>query len=165
MKKTLLFSATMALLLSGPAVSLAQQPSRADLQFAEKAAISDQFEIQTGQLAAEKAQKAEVKAVGQQMVADHGKTSAAMKTLAQAKGMTLPAKLDAEHQQKLDQLKGLSGGAFDSAYIKAQVEAHQTAVALFETQAKQGQDAGLKQFAQTNLPTLKQHLQHVQSLQ
>lgn len=165
MKQSFLFATATVLMLSGPAVSMAQQPSRTDLQFAEKAAISDQFEIQAGQLAAEKAQKAEVKALGQQMVTDHSKTSETMKALAQRKTLALPTKLDAEHQQKLDQLKGLSGSGFDSAYVKGQLEAHQTAVALFDTQSKQGQDTDLKQFAQTTLPVLKQHLQHVQSLQ
>lgn len=185
MKRQLLLSAATALLLSVPAIATAQQPAPApttqqspsfqsgpaqagpwesDQKFAEKAAISDLFEIQAGQLATEKAKNADVKTLGKQMVEDHGKTSGEMKTLAQAKKMTLPTKLDAEHQQKLETLRGLSGDAFDSAYVQGQLDAHRTAVALFDAQIKQGQDAELKTFAQKTLPALQQHLKHVQDL-
>ncbi|SMH57784.1 DUF4142 domain-containing protein [Azospirillum agricola] len=136
--------------------------SQQDSQFLEKAAISDQFEIQAGRLAADKAQNADVKAFGRRMAEDHGKTAEAMKALAQRKAATLPTQLDAEHRQKLDRLNGLSGAAFDSAYVQGQIEAHRTAVALFDRQIEQGQDIDLKRFAQQTLPTLQEHLNHIQ---
>lgn len=178
MKRHLLLSTATVFLLSVPVMSMAQQPakpsqatqqqaqlSQQDRQFVEKAAMSDQFEIQTGKLATEKARNDKVKTFGQHMIDDHGKTSATMKTLAQQKSVELPTKLDAEHQRKLTQLQGLSGAQFDSAYVQGQLEAHQTAVTLFERQAQQGQDSDLKSFALQTLPTLKEHLQQVQSMQ
>lgn len=174
MKRQLLMTAATAFLFTMPAAGFAQQPapsaqaqsklSQQDRSFAESVAISDQFEIQAAQLAADKAQSADVKTFARQMIADHGKTSATMKTLAERKALTLPVKLDAAHQQKIDALRGQSGGGFDSAYVQGQVDAHRTAVSLFEQQVAQGQDADLKQFAQQTLPTLKQHLQHAQDM-
>lgn len=174
MKRHLVMTAATALLFAAPGIGIAQQPapsaqtrtqlSEQDRSFAETAALSDQFEIQTAQLAIDKARSADVKTFARQMVEDHGKTSATMKTLAERKTLALPVKLDAEHQRKVDQLRAQSGEGFDSAYVQGQVEAHRTAVSLFERQVAQGQDADFKQFAQQTLPALKQHLQHVQDL-
>ncbi|MBP2232637.1 putative membrane protein [Azospirillum agricola] len=185
MKHHLALTTAAVLLLSMPAAGMAQQTapagkpaqdrlaqsqpaqdhaalSQQDSQFLEKAAVSDQFEIQAGRLAADKAQNADVKAFGQRMAEDHGKTAEAMKALAQRKAATLPTQPDAEHRQKLDRLKSLSGAAFDSAYVQGQIEAHRAAVALFDRQIEQGQDVDLKRFAQQTLPTLQEHLNHIQ---
>lgn len=176
MKRNHLLATAALILFSAPALSLAQTPtpqktvtergqlSQQDMTFAEKAAISDMFEIQAGKLAQDQAKDNGVKQFGNHMVADHTKTSEAMKAMAQQKSMTLPTKLDSEHQQKLDQLRGQQGDQFDSAYLQGQIDAHQTAVTLFRTQAEKGQDADLKRFAEQTLPTLEQHLRQVRDL-
>ncbi|MGA1859779.1 DUF4142 domain-containing protein [Azospirillum sp. 11R-A] len=176
MKRHHLLATAAMLLVSAPALSLAQTPAPAktvtekgqlaqqDMTFAEKAAISDMFEIQAGKLAQDQAKEQGVKQFGSQMVSDHTKTSDAMKTMAQQKSMTLPTKLDSEHQQKLDKLRGLKGDQFDSAYLQGQTDAHQTAVTLFRQQAENGKDADLRRFAEQTLPTLEQHLRHVRDM-
>lgn len=176
MKRHHLLATAAMLLVSAPALSLAQTPAPAktvtekgqmaqqDMTFAEKAAISDMFEIQAGKLAQDQAKEQGVKQFGSHMVADHTKTSDAMKTMAREKSMTLPAKLDSEHQQKLDKLRGLKGDQFDSAYLQGQMDAHQTAVTLFRQQAENGKDADLRRFAEQSLPTLEQHLRQVRDL-
>ncbi|WP_063635768.1 DUF4142 domain-containing protein [Azospirillum humicireducens] len=174
MKRHHLLATAALFLLSAP--SLAQTPtpqktvtgtgqlSQQDMTFAEKAAVSDMFEIQAGKLAQDHAKDTGVKQFGSHMMTDHTKTSDAMKAMAQRKSMTLPSSLDSEHRQKLDQLRGLQGDQFDSAYLQGQIDAHQTAVTLFRTQAEKGQDADLKRFAEQTLPTLEQHLRQVRDL-
>ncbi|MBP2308176.1 DUF4142 domain-containing protein [Azospirillum melinis] len=176
MKRHHLLATAAMLLFTAPALSLAQTPAPAktvtekgqlaqqDMTFAEKAAISDMFEIQAGKLAQDQAKEQGVKQFGSHMVADHTKTSDAMKTMAREKSMTLPTKLDSEHQQKLDKLRGLKGDQFDSAYLQGQMDAHQTAVTLFRQQAENGKDADLRRFAEQSLPTLEQHLRQVRDL-
>lgn len=176
MKRHHLLATAAMILFTAPALSLAQTPAPAktvtekgqtaqqDKTFAEKAAISDMFEIQAGKLAQDQAKEQGVKQFGSHMVADHTKTSDAMKTMAQQKSMTLPTKLDSEHQQKLDKLRGLKGDQFDSAYLQGQMDAHQTAVTLFRQQAENGKDADLRRFAEQTLPTLEQHLRQVRDL-
>ncbi|RWF28204.1 MAG: DUF4142 domain-containing protein, partial [Mesorhizobium sp.] len=69
-----------------------------------------------------------------------------------------------KEQQLLDELKRVSGEAFDQAYIKMQTDAHRQAVALFSTYAKSGDDPAMKEFAKKTLPTLKMHEKHVKEL-
>src|SRR5688572_14921251 len=99
--------------LLNPAAFAAQAPTTED--FVKTVAISDMFEIQSGQLATEKAQNGDVKSFGEEMVDDHSKTSADLKELIKDEDIKveLPAKLDDEHQAKLDKLNGLSGNQFD----------------------------------------------------
>lgn len=145
-------------------VVAAQAPTTED--FAKTVAISDMFEIQSGQLASEKAQNGDVRSFGKQMVADHTKTSEQLKNLIKDKDVKveLPGKLDAEHQTNLDKLNGLSGNQFDKEFVRMQIDAHQKAIALFEGYAAAGENSDLKSWAKDTLPTLKQHLEHAQKL-
>ena len=124
------------------------------------------FEIQSGQLAAEKAQNGDVKSFGQEMVDDHSKTSADLKELIKDEDIKveLPAKLDDEHQAKLDKLNGLSGTQFDKTYVQMQVKAHEKAVSLFQAYAAAGENDDLKDWAEDTLPKLKEHLEEANDL-
>jgi putative membrane protein len=138
-------------------------PSTAD--FVTQAAISDMFEIQSSQLAAERGDDA-TKKFAQQMVADHQKTSSEMKTMVQGGKVqaTIPAALDSTHQSKLDKLKGLKGNDFNKQYHSDQVKAHKDAVDLFQRYAKGGDNAELKAWAGKTQPALEHHLQMAQQL-
>jgi putative membrane protein len=153
MKTTVLAAACV--LFAGPA--LAQ--SMSTQEFVNNAAIGDMFEVQSSQLALDKQADRDTKPFAQKMVKDHSKTSRQLKGLID-KGKvqaTLPTDLDSAHKAKLDQLRGLSGKEFDTAYDDAQKEAHQQAVTLFDGYAKNGDNADLKKWASKTLPTLKQH--------
>jgi putative membrane protein len=134
--------------------------------FVTTVAISDMFEVEAGRLATSKAANAKVKSFGQMMVDDHSKTTNDLKALIDDKKVEakLPTSLDQDHQAKLDQLKDLSGEAFDRAYIPTQVTGHEQAVELFQNYADKGENADLKQWAQKTLPTLKGHLDQAKTL-
>ena len=152
----------------GPNASKAQHTqkvSSATQQFVQKAAISDLFEIQSGQLAQQKAANDEYKQFGQMVRDDHSETTDQIKAMASnLPGLQLPQALDAAHKQKLDKLQSLSGAQFEDQFKKDQVAGHQDAVKLFERYAQKGDQPDLKIFAQETLPKLKEHLQHAQSL-
>ena len=133
-------------------------------QFAMMAGTSNMFEIQSSQLALTKAQSPDVKSFAQKMIDDHTKAGQDMETAAKAQNVTPPAKLDAANQAKLDQLNGLSGQGFDSAYDAMQLKAHQDAVALFQGYGSNGPAGALKDFAAKTLPTLQMHLQMAEKL-
>ena len=77
----------------------------------------------------------------------------------------LPTAIDADHQRKLDELRGLNGKQFDEAYDKAQLEGHEEAVGLFRTYAQNGDNKDLKQWAAKTLPHLEHHLAMAEKLQ
>lgn len=130
--------------------------------FVKEVAISDMFEIQSSQLATEKASKPATKTFATQMIADHQKTSSELKS--KAGGNEIPTALDSSHQSKLDKLKGLNGEDFTKEYDSMQVSAHKDAVSLFERYAKGGNDPRLKDWAARTLPTLKHHLDMAKNL-
>ncbi len=135
-----------------------------DQKFIKEAAMGGLYEVQAGQLAAQKATSADVKQMAQHIVTDHTKANDQLKSLAQSKGVTdLPTQLDSKHQRKLDQLSKLSGAEFDKAYSKMMVSDHKEDIKAFQKEAEHGNDADLKQFASSALPTLNQHLSMAQS--
>jgi putative membrane protein len=135
-------------------------------KFVETAAISDMFEIQSSQAALEKSTRDDVKEFAQHMIDDHTKVSGEMKALLQSANIDaqIPMDLDKKHAQQVTKMQGMSGAKFDAAYIAAQVKGHQEAVRLYQSYAQSGDNAELKQFAQTTLPSLQEHLKHAQSL-
>jgi putative membrane protein len=139
----------------------AQTPSTQD--FVTKVAISDMFEIQSSQLAETKGDTGS-KAFAQRMIKDHGKTSAELKAMAGKLKVKLPTALDDKHQKMLAQLGKLDGNKFDGAYDQMQVQAHEEAVKLFSSYAKNGDNAELKAWAAKTLPALQHHLEMAKKL-
>ena len=130
-------------------------------EFGAKASISNLFELESSTLALERATGDEVKAFAEQMIADHTKAAQEMAAAAAEEGIAPATELDDLHQQILDEMADLEGNEFDEAYVRAQVQAHDEAVALFEGYSTNGSEGSLKQFATKTLPTLKQHQEHV----
>ncbi len=151
-------------------VALAVSPALAKTStadFVKKAGIANKFEIDSSKLALQQSQDDNVKAFAQQMIDDHTKAGDAFNQALQSTKppMAAPTDLDSSHQKDIDKLSKLQASDFDKKYIKLQVSAHKDAVKLFSDYAKKGDDASLKNFASTTLPTLQQHLDHINQLQ
>ena len=132
--------------------------------FAERAASSNMFEIMSSQLALEKSQSQDVIALAQHMIDDHQAAGETMLVAATAEGLTPTNTLMPDHQAQLDNLTASAPEDFDSAYLGAQLAAHNEAVSLFEGYAAQGPEGQLKDFATQTLPTLQEHLANVEPL-
>lgn len=136
-------------------------------EFVTLAAMSDMFEIETGQMAKTQAGTKAVRKFGQMLVKDHSASSRKLMDLAKAARIevTPPAALDQRHQVIADSLKDAKGEAFDTAFAQAQVQAHEEGIALFEAYSKNGDNAELKAFAEKGLPKLKEHLAMAQKIE
>jgi putative membrane protein len=99
----------------------AQHAGTGDQMFASDAAIAGMAEVELGTMAAQQGSSAKVKSFGMTMVTDHAKAGNELKSIAAAKGITLPTMLDPMHQATRDKLAKLSGTAFDRAYMDAMV--------------------------------------------
>lgn len=140
--------------------------SQQDREFMMKAAQANMAEIQSGQLAAQKAASEDVKQFGQHMVEEHGKALQELQTLAQKKGVTLPQQPDKDAQKTMQQLEKVSGKEFDQRYIKeVGVKSHREASKLFQQAASRSKDPEVRAFAEEMLPDIKQHLQMAQRMQ
>lgn len=122
-------------------------------------------EVQLGQLAADKGTSQDVKDFGSKMVADHGKATDELKSIASTKGIVIPDKLDAKHQAMVDKMSKMSGAEFDKGYVTGMVKGHKETDALFTKEAKSGQDADIKAFAAKTDETVKMHLSMIQDIQ
>lgn len=150
------------------AATAADKPavSSADKAFVMKAAQGGMLEVQLGQLASDKASSQDVKDFGAKMVTDHGKANDELKSIAESKGLTLPDKLDAAHQAKVDKLSKLSGAEFDKAYVSEMVKDHKADDAAFAKEAKSGEDPDIKAFAEkTDNDVIKMHLKMIEDIQ
>jgi len=134
-----------------------------DQTFAIKAAEGGLAEVKLGTLAKEKAESADVKNFGQQMVDDHSKANDELKPILTSKGISVPETLDAKHQATYDRLSKLSGAEFDRAYMKDMLADHKTDVSEFRKESEKGSDPDLKGFAAKTLPTLEHHLSMAQT--
>jgi putative membrane protein len=130
----------------------------ADKDFVMKTAQASMAEVTLGQMASSKATSPDVKNFANRMVSDHGKANDELKQLAQNKGLTLPADVDAESKKTADKLTKASGNDFDKQYMTAMVDGHEKVVKEFEKKSKDAKDPDLKTWVTNTLPTLQDHL-------
>jgi len=158
---TLMATAALLVLSSGAALATDTK------DFVKKAAIANQFEIESSQVALQRSSSADVKAFAQKMIDDHTKAGADFKAAASAGGIApadIPTGLDEKHTKMLNDLKETDAEDFDDDYIHAQKKAHRKAVNLFEDYADDGDNEALKTFATNTVPTLKAHKDHIKEV-
>jgi putative membrane protein len=155
--------------LAVAAPALAQPPT--DAQIAAIVVTANQVDIDAGQLAAKKASNAEVRKFGQQMVTDHTGVNKAAVDLATKLKVTpqeneTSRALKAGGDKNLATLKGLSGAAFDKAYVDHEVAYHtQVLEALDKTLIPNASNAELKALLVKVRPAFVAHLEHAKGLQ
>lgn len=134
--------------------------------FANAAAASDNFEIETSKLAADKAASAKVKSFAQQMIKMHTESTAKLKTAAASAmpAITPDPQLDAMQQQTLADLQSKSGADFDTTYTKAQVDGHQMTLDKLKAYSTSGDAPSLKSFATEMVPVVTAHLNMAKGL-
>ncbi|MBV9528735.1 DUF4142 domain-containing protein [Sphingomonas sp.] len=134
--------------------------------FANAAAASDRFEIESSKLAAGQASSAAVKKFATKMISAHTESTAKLKGIAagMSPAMTPDDTLSADQDAALSGLKDQKGAAFDSAYAAAQVTAHQKTLDALKGYAASGDDAQLKSFASGLIPTVTAHLNMAKAL-
>jgi putative membrane protein len=136
----------------------------ADKAFVKKALGGSMAEVQMGQLALEKSSDDQVKQFAQKMVDDHGKMIEQMKPAAQQMGVEVPSTPPKNAMKSMDKMKGLSGDAFDQAYIKDMVKDHKKDSAEFKQEASTTQNPQLKELVTQGSQVIDGHLQMIQQI-
>ena len=139
--------------------------SRGDAGMLRDIAQANMAEIETGRVALEKSQNADVKKFAQMMVDDHTKGLADVKALASAKGVDLPDGVDVKHKATMVEFKALRGDTFDRQYMKqAGVGDHEATLKLLKKTQAEAADADLKALATKMMPVVEEHLKHAQGM-
>ena len=120
--------------------------SAADKAFMKDAAKGGMMEVAMGRVAEQNATDSEVKNFGARMVKDHGKANDELKTLAREQNVQLPAE------------KQPGKWKSDKDYMGQMVKDHETDLAAFEKEAKEGSDPNVKNFASNTSEVVRKHL-------
>ena len=161
---TMLGMILVVLGLLAPSANAATTVSAPDQDFMQAAAQGGMTEVKLGELAAQKGLRDDVKEFGQMMVKDHSAINDDLKALAVQKAVSLPDSLDAKHQRMVDNLAGLTGSAFDDAYIAAMIKGHKQDAKAFKAESAATTDADIKSFLDKSIPTVEAHLQHITTM-
>jgi putative membrane protein len=140
------------------------QPSPLDKVFVSKALQGGMAEVQLGQLTLQKSSNDQVKQFAQRMIDDHTKLGEQLKPVAQQLGVSDPNGVSKKDKATMAKLQGLSGPAYDEAYIRDMVKDHKQDLSEFQTEASSGQDQTVKDAANQGSKVIAQHLQMIQQI-
>ena len=133
-------------------------PHADDKEFMMSAAHSDQNEIQLSKMALTKGVSAEAKALANQMITDHTKSTANLKPIAAKAGVTLPTDIDAEHKALAPTMAKLMGKEFETKYLAQMVTDHQKTANTLAAHKAMTKNTALSGWITTTLPVVEQHL-------
>ena len=133
-------------------------PHADDAEFMKSAAHSDQNEIQLSKMALAKGVTGDAKALADKMIADHTKSTAALKPIAANAKVTLPTDMDADHKAMAPQLEKLSGKEFETKYLAQMVTDHQKTANTLAAHKTMTKNAALTGWIDTTLPVVVEHL-------
>jgi len=145
------------------AAHAADNVSAADKAFVAMVSQGGMFEVKLGQLAAEQGGTQDIKDQGTTEAHDHQLVGDKLSAIAKAAGLPIADSLNPEFQKKLDDLKALSGSAFDKAYLSAMVDIHHKDGAAFAQEAKSGANPDLRAFAAETHRIVVRHLGELQA--
>jgi putative membrane protein len=133
--------------------------------------LSNGAEVQTSQIAQEKATSAEVKSFAKMMVDDHQAMQKEADEVATKANLTPQPPAQAEQKraagdQMVQQLNNTAKGAeFDRAYVDGQVQAHQQTLTELQQLQTSVDNADVRALIEKAIPKVQDHLTRAQKLQ
>jgi len=163
-KRLLLPFAVLAAL--GASAAIAQKPAVSDAQIAQIVVTANSIDIANGQIAIKQSKTASVDEFANLMIKDHTAvnnnatalvTKLGVKPEASDTSKSLQTQADTEQAK----LRGLSGAAFDRAYLENEVAYHQQVLgAISDVLIPNAQNAELKKMLVDVKPAFQAHLDH-----
>jgi putative membrane protein len=169
MGKTLVVGALLLMTVAVACSKKSSNPGTAlnstDQEFVTNAGYNNVDEINGGYLASTNASDTNVKAFGLQMVNDYGSAQSALILLADSLGFTVLSSPDQTHAAELSTLQALSGIAFDTTYLRYQINDDQAAITLYEAEQSNGQNPAIRNYIAKYLPIIQAHLSAADTLE
>ena len=154
-----------------PAEPAVEASALTDPQIAHVAVTANTIDVETAQLAESRTTTSEVLNFAQTMVTDHTAVNEQASALVQRLGVTpeenaVSRSLQTDAAAARRELEGLSGEAFDRAYVEREVAYHQAVLdALDQTLIPGASNEELRGLLQQVRPAIATHLEHARSLQ
>ena len=159
--KKILAAVPLLFVLVTPAVADPMSP----VDYIKTAGASDLYEIESSRMVLETSHDAKVKAFATEMLADHAKSTNAVKgAAAESKIKAPPPALSPPQAQMIAELKAEKGTARDAAYITQQKAAHGQALAVQKAYAAEGSDSALKAAAAGIVPVVEHHIEMLKTM-
>jgi putative membrane protein len=136
-----------------------------ELTFICHATVLGTAQVMFAEMALIRAQHREVRDFAQKVADEQGQLNQRLTQIAtEQEGVTPPAGLDAPGLAMRERLAGLSGDAFDRAYMEDAVDGTRSAVVDFRQEATSGVEPILLRLAVNSLPALEARLELAQSI-
>ena len=154
-----------------PASAGAAAAAPTDPQIAMIVVTADNVDIDAGKLAGTKASNPKVKEFAELMVRDHTSLNNQATELAKKINITpeesaTSRKLKSDGENSMKKLRGMSGAAFDKAYIDNEVTYHEAVLkAVDTTLIPNAKTAELKSLLESARPIFVSHLNHAKEAQ
>ena len=159
------------LAVAGAPFAHGQGAAPTDPQIAAIVVTANQVDIDAGKLAKSKSSSQDVKAFADLMIKDHSGVNQSATELVQKLRVTPESNATSQSlqqggDQNLATLKGLSGKAFDRAYIDHEVTYHQAVLdTVHKTLLPSARNGELKALLVKVRPAFVAHLEHAKQLQ
>jgi putative membrane protein len=134
------------------------KPSAFDESWLTTGLQGDVFEVKGGQIAQQKSSRADVKQLGEKLVADHTESFQDGSKLARRLGIEVKAEPTHPQTWELEQVSSLSGSAFDAAYTHLEVLDHEQDIEEAQEEVEKGTNCEIRKDAKEEIPMLKEHL-------
>lgn len=160
--KTLVTAGMSAIVaIAAPAFAQAMSPT----DYVANAGASDLYEITSSQTVLQSTGDSKVRMFAQMMIRHHTKSTADVKAAAtRARLQPAPPMMTPAQNEMVAQLRAASGPARDQTYIAQQRQAHDQALALHQTYAREGTSAPLRRAAAKIVPVVKSHIATLQKM-
>lgn len=157
------------LMIAAAAMTLFTLPASAQVMsgpmFVATAGASDLYEKTSSQLVLETTQDPAIRSFATMMVADHAKSTAAVKAAAaKARIKSAPPKLNPAQAEMIAQLRAEPAATRDAAYVAQQKTAHAQALNVHKTYAMEGTVAPLKATAAQIAPVVQHHIDMLKTM-
>ena len=153
-----LFSIAAMTFMSTP-VSAQSTASAADKAFLMKASQANIAEIAAGKLAQQKSSSNDVRMLGKRFADNHTSNQKQLTMVAKNLGVMLPMSPAPADKMAMMKLQGMSGAAFDTAYVSMEEKDHMKNIAAFKQQAGMPNNMMVAAYVKASLPVLEEHLQ------
>ena len=135
-----------------------------DRNFVATVSQGGMFEVKAGALAASQGNTEDIKDLGTTEEHDHELVGGKLKAIADKAGIPMQPKLNQQFERQVDELRSLSGPAFDAKFLQAMDDIHAKDGAAFAKEATDGTNPQLKSFAAQTHRIVQRHQGEIKAL-